>query len=135
MNKIGSTESIIQNLCQNLLFNELLQNYQVNQKITPLIKLQLTKLFDHYNNGSDAELKKLQPQQEKIKQQIRQLKIRNGLGEIDKETYGMTNNPLTTQMVVTGKVLIIYLRVLPFRSIQFSIIIKFTEALVSGRAF
>ena len=123
MNKIGSTESIIQNLCQNLLFNELLQNYQVNQKITPLIKLQLTKLFDHYNNGSDAELKKLQPQQEKIKQQIRQLKIRNGLGEIDKETYGMTYDPLTTQMVVIGEVLMIYLHVPPFGSIQFSLVI------------
>jgi site-specific DNA recombinase len=70
-----------------------LDNYSISPAVVPLVKLQLTKLYDHYNqgNGNDDHLRE---QLTALEKQLKNLKIRHGLGEIDKETYDLTTEHL-----------------------------------------
>ena len=72
------------------MFLELLEQYQVPHYAYPLIELQLKKLFDHFDSDSISDDKKLQSQSVMLQNQIKQLKIRFGLNQIDKETYELT---------------------------------------------
>jgi len=85
------------------LFVELLEQFQINPELTPLIELQLTKLFKHYNKYSYSEQKKWEHELNKTEQQIKKLKIRLGLSEIDKETYDLTLEHLSNQLLAIGK--------------------------------
>ena len=85
------------------LFLELLEQFQINPELTPLIELQLTKLFKHYNKYSYSEQKKWEHELNKTEQQIKKLKIRLGLSEIDKETYDLTLEHLSNQLLAIGK--------------------------------
>lgn len=82
----------------NDLFLEFLDNYSIPATIAPLVQMQLTKLFDHYNSNSannDDELKK---QLTALEKKSKDLKIRHGMGDIDKETYELTSEHLSQQM-------------------------------------
>lgn len=87
----------------NELFINLLQQYQVNPALTPLIKLQLTKLFNHYNKHAHDEQRKWELELNNTQKQIKALKIRLGLGEIDKETYNLTFEHLNNQLLAIGR--------------------------------
>ncbi len=87
----------------NHLFLELLAKYQIPKQLQPLIELQLTKLFNHYNSSSFDENKKLEQQHAGIQQQLKQLKIKFGLGSIDKETFELTQEHLSQQLLHIGK--------------------------------
>lgn len=72
------------------MFFELLDSYQINPETKPLIKIQLNKLFKEYNKNSLEDQKKYKGEYQQIQTQIKNLKIRLGMGEIDKETYTLT---------------------------------------------
>ena len=65
--------------------------------------MQLKKLFDHFNSDSVNNQSKLQSQLTTIQNQIKQLKIRFGLNQIDKETYEITLEHLSDQVLEINK--------------------------------
>lgn len=85
------------------LFLELLQRYQIPKKILPLITLQLTKLFNHYNSDNLVNDDKLETQLAALQNQIKQLKIRYGLGKIDQEAYDLTLEHINEQVAEIRK--------------------------------
>lgn len=80
------------------LFEELLEKYQIPHNISPLIELQLIKLFNHYNSDNASSENDLQKQLAIHQNQLKQVKIRFGLNQIDKETYDITVEHLDKQM-------------------------------------
>ena len=58
----------------------------------------MTKLFNNYNDGNLSGEKQLEKQLTAINSQIKQLKIRFGLGQIDKETHDLTLSHLQEQL-------------------------------------
>jgi site-specific DNA recombinase len=85
------------------LFIDLLNQYQINPKLTPLIELQLTKIFDHYNAGSSDTQNQFEKQLATLQNQIKQLKIRFGMNAVDKETHDLTLEHLTLQVIEVNK--------------------------------
>ncbi|RPD43652.1 hypothetical protein DRJ53_19520 [Paracnuella aquatica] len=80
------------------LFIQLLEQFSIPEKLRPLVELQLKKIFNHYNEaGGDDEEQKLQTQLAVLQKQVKQLKIRYGLGQIDQETYALTLEHLGSQ--------------------------------------
>lgn len=80
------------------LFEELLEKYQIPQNISPLIEMQLIKLFNHFNSDNASNENDLQKQLTNLQNQLRQVKIRFGLNQIDKETYELTVDHLDKQI-------------------------------------
>lgn len=87
------------------LFLELLNQFEVPGKIASLIEIQLTKLFANYNAENFNTSKQLETQLATTQSQIKQLKIRFGLGQIDKETHELTKQHLTEQLLEITKAL------------------------------
>lgn len=85
------------------MIQELLEQYQIKKELTPLIKLQLTKLFNHYNKHSHDDQKKWENEFNNVQKQLKQLKIRFGLGEIDKETFDLTTEHLSKKLLDIDK--------------------------------
>ncbi|MBS1512434.1 MAG: recombinase family protein [Bacteroidetes bacterium] len=85
------------------LFIELLQRYQVSDSIRPLIELQLTKLFYHYNSSTMESDRQIENQYSTVQEQLKQLKIRYGIGQIDKETYEVTLEHLNEKLLEISK--------------------------------
>jgi len=85
------------------MFFELLDSYQINPETKPLIKIQLNKLFKEYNKNSLEDQKKNEGDYQQIQTQIKNLKIRLGMGEIDKETYDLTFEHLNEKLLAIGK--------------------------------
>ena len=74
----------------NVLFEEFLDSYTLDRSLLPLIKLQIEKLFCHYNDDNIEDTAVLENQIIELNKNIKQLKIRFGLGEVDKDTYHLT---------------------------------------------
>ncbi|WP_394364022.1 recombinase family protein [Chitinophaga barathri] len=82
------------------LFIDFLQKFQLPHGIAPLIKIQLTKLFKHYNNGQGRNDENLKTQCATLEDKIKKLKIRHGMGEIERETYELAHAHLSNQMQI-----------------------------------
>lgn len=87
----------------NDLFVQLLDKYRLPDGIAPLVKLQITKLFEHFNENRIMTGKSLSSQLAGLEKKMKELKIRHGLGDIDKETYDLTLDHLNTQMQAVSK--------------------------------
>ncbi len=87
----------------NELFMEFLNKFRLPSGFVPLIKWQLEQIFNHFNAGLSKSDKALHDQFEALEQKRKQLQIRRGLGEIDKETYEMTSAHLTEQLQQVNK--------------------------------
>lgn len=74
----------------NELYREFLKEYTLNEDLVPVLKFQIEKLYDYHNNQSIEEQDKLLAQKRELEGQVKKLKIRNGMGEIDAETYKLT---------------------------------------------
>jgi site-specific DNA recombinase len=85
------------------LFIELLQEFEIPCKISPLIEIQLAKLFTSYNADNINADKQLESQLSITQSLLKQLKIRFGLGQIDKETYELTQQHLAEQLLEINK--------------------------------
>ena len=77
-----------------LLFLELLEKFRINPELVPLIKLQIAKLFYHFNKNNTDNQSKWESEYKLVQKQIKELKIRFGLGQIDKETFDLTSEHL-----------------------------------------
>lgn len=84
------------------IFLELLDEYQIPKKYTTLVEMQLTKLFKHYNENNSVD-ENLEKQYSTLQKEMKDLKIRLGLGKIDKETYDLTYDYLNEQFVKVSK--------------------------------
>lgn len=82
----------------NELFMDFLNKYRLPDGLEPLVKWQLTQIFDHYNNGQSKHDLALKGQLEGLEKKRKQLQIRHGLGEIDKETYELTLGHIAEQV-------------------------------------
>ena len=80
------------------LFLDFLKKYIVPDEIVPLVKMQLTKIFNHFNEGNSTNEQVVKNQLASLEQKLKELKIRHGLGEIDRETYDLAFNHLSDQM-------------------------------------
>lgn len=69
----------------------------------PEIEKQLTKLFNHYNENNNSLDEQLEKQYYNLQKEMKDLKIRLGLGKIDKETYELTFEHLNEQIVKVNK--------------------------------
>lgn len=85
------------------LFVEFLKKFTIADTIIPLVKMQLTKLFNHYNEGTLNNDKVVRDRLEGFEKKLKDLKIRHGLGEIDSETYDLTFAHLSEQIAQTVK--------------------------------
>ena len=82
----------------------MLDKYQVNREIFPLIELQLRKYFDYFNLETKEIENKFQSQLASLNKEGKELKIRRGLNKIDKDTYDVTLNYLNEEIqnIITG---------------------------------
>ncbi|WP_354028302.1 recombinase family protein [Chitinophaga sp. OAE865] len=87
----------------NDLFTDLLDNFQITEDIVPVIQLQLLKLFSGYNDSEIKEDANLKSQFVTLERKLKELKIRYGMGEIDKETYELTHEHLMGQIADVNK--------------------------------
>ncbi len=85
------------------IFIELLEQYQIPKKFVPLVEMQLTKLFKHYNENNFSADEQLEKQHTSLQKELKDLKIRLGLGKIDQETYNLTFEHLNEQLLKTSK--------------------------------
>lgn len=86
----------------NDLFLDFLGSFNVAPAVVPMVKAQLTKLYYQYHEdtGNNEALKE---QLAALEKQLKNLKIRHGLQEIDKETYALTVEHLNEKMQVIRK--------------------------------
>ncbi len=87
----------------NDLFVDFLNKYSIPEKIIPLVQVQLTKIFNHYNEGSSTNEALLKSQMEALEKKMKDLKVRYGLGDIDKETFDLTASHLNKQISETAR--------------------------------
>ena len=85
------------------IFIELLEKFQIPKKFTPLIKMQLTKLFNQYEENNLHDDKNLETEYKKLQKDVKDLRIRLGLGKIDQETYEITYEHLNEQIQKISK--------------------------------
>ena len=85
------------------IFMELLQQFEIPQRFTPLIEKQLTKLFKHHNENKNSTNEQLEKQYDSIQKQVKELRIRSGLGKIDQETFSITFEHLNGQILQISK--------------------------------
>ncbi|MCD2424365.1 recombinase family protein [Niabella pedocola] len=82
----------------NELFFDYLKKYVLPESLVPLVKMQLIKFFNFYNEGVSVNEQALKSQLDALEKKLKTLKIRNGLGEIDRETFDLTFNHLSNQI-------------------------------------
>ncbi|NII24010.1 hypothetical protein HB364_02885 [Pseudoflavitalea sp. X16] len=82
----------------NELFMDFLNRYRLPDGLEPIVKWQLTQIFDHYNNGQSKQDSVLKSQLAGLEQKRKQLQIRHGMGKIDKETFELTLGHITEQV-------------------------------------
>jgi site-specific DNA recombinase len=78
----------------NELYKEFLKGYTLDKDLIPVLKFQIEKLYDYHNKHNKLDQENLLAQKRELEGQIKNLKIRLGLGEIDAETYSLTNQHL-----------------------------------------
>ena len=87
----------------NELFIDYLKQYRIPKALSPLIKQQLTKLFEYHDNGMAQNDQQLKTQKATIEAKLKNLKIRHGLGEIDKETFDLTFDHLNAELGIISR--------------------------------
>ena len=80
------------------LFSDLLDGYKYPEQFAQLIKLQLIKMFDHFNVGQSDDKQALELQLTTLEKKKKELTIRHGMGEVDRETYELTLTHIIDQM-------------------------------------
>jgi site-specific DNA recombinase len=85
------------------LFIEFLKNYTLPHSIQPLIRLGLTRLFNHYYTQNHQKDDQLNNHYLGLEKKLKHLKIRHGLGEIDQETYELTAEYLNAELLIVSK--------------------------------
>ena len=74
----------------NDLYKEFLKEYTLDKDFIPVLKFQIEKLYDYHNNHNKVDQDNLFAQKRELEGQLKNIKIRLGLGEIDAETFSLT---------------------------------------------
>jgi site-specific DNA recombinase len=85
------------------LFAEYLKKFSIPESFYELVKMQLTKIFDRYNEGTVTSDKAVREQLGVLEKKLKDLKICRGLGEIDKETYDLSSTHLMEKIAEVTK--------------------------------
>lgn len=75
----------------NDLYKEFLKGYTLDKDFIPVLKFQIEKLYDYHNDHNKVNQDNLLAQKRELKGQLKNIKIHLGLGEIDAETFSLTN--------------------------------------------
>jgi len=75
----------------NDLYKKFLKGYTLDKDLIPVLKFQIEKLYDYHNNHNKVDQDNLLAQKRELEGQLKNIKIRFGLGEIDAETFSLTN--------------------------------------------
>jgi site-specific DNA recombinase len=75
----------------NELYKEFLKEYTLDEDFIPVLKFQIEKLYDYHNDHNKVDQENLLAQKRELVGKSKDLKIRLGLGEIDAETFSLTN--------------------------------------------
>ena len=86
----------------NDLFLDFLKKCMIPDAIIPLVTMQLTKIYDYYNEGNSTSEDALKNQLDSLERKMKDLKIRHGLGDIDRETYDLTFAYLNGQLAAVA---------------------------------
>jgi DNA primase len=68
-----------------------LKEYTLDKDFIPVLKFQIEKLYDYHNDHNKVDQDNLLAQKRELEGQLKKIKIRLGLGEIDAETFSLTN--------------------------------------------
>lgn len=82
------------------LFFELLERYQCPDQIKPLVKMQLVKMFNHFQEDAFGNEQSLESRLRDFENKKKELTIRHGLGEIDRDAYHLTLEHIVDQIQV-----------------------------------
>jgi site-specific DNA recombinase len=75
----------------NDLYKNLLKGYTLDKDFIPVLKFQIEKLYDYHNDHNKVDQENLLSQKRELEGKLKNLRIRLGLGEIDAETFSLTN--------------------------------------------
>ena len=78
----------------NELYKEFLKEYTLDAELIPVLKFQIEKLYDYHIEHSMVDQENLLAQKRELEGQLKDLKIRLGLGQIDAETFSLTKQHL-----------------------------------------
>lgn len=87
------------NVGANDLFVNLLDSYKINPSFYKLIELQLKKIYGHFNNEEIDRERKTKNNIKVLKEQLKSVKIRYGLGKIDEEVYILTKVEIDKELL------------------------------------
>ena len=82
----------------NDLYKDFLKGYTLDEDFIPVLKFQIEKLYDYHNDHNKVDQENLMAQKRELEGQLKSLKIRLGLGEIDTETFSLTNQHIQEKM-------------------------------------
>ena len=77
----------------NDLYKDFLKGYTLDEDFIPVLKFQIEKLYDYHNDHNKVDQENLMAQKRELEGQLKSLKIRLGLGEIDTETFSFCSLP------------------------------------------
>ncbi|MBO9570641.1 MAG: recombinase family protein [Chitinophagaceae bacterium] len=80
------------------LFISLLDKYRCPDQVLQLVKMQLIKMFNCFNGGQSNEVLSLESELKNLEQKKKELSIRHGLGEVNKDIYELTLEHLSNRM-------------------------------------
>jgi len=78
----------------NELYKEFLKEYTLDEDFIPVLKFQIEKLYNHHNEHNKVDQVNLLVQKRELEGQLKQVKIRLGLGQIDAEIFAITNESI-----------------------------------------
>ncbi|CAN5460791.1 recombinase family protein [soil metagenome] len=85
------------------LLADLFQKFEIPVSYSSLIELQLTKLFIHFDNPSKEKETALSDKLLALQKNLKNLKIRRGLDQIDQETFDLTQEYLHGEIAQINK--------------------------------
>jgi site-specific DNA recombinase len=84
----------------NDLYRDFLKSYTLHEDLIPVVKFQIEKLYDYHTSQTAIDQENYLATKRELDGQLKQLKIRNGLGEIDPETYKLTYDHLQKKITL-----------------------------------
>ena len=94
----GFTTQRSKNVGANDLFVKLLDSFKINPSFYKLIELQLKKIYKYFNNEEIDRERKTKNKICVLEEQLKNVKIRYGLGSIDEEIYRLTKEEIDKEL-------------------------------------
>ncbi len=99
MNINGITTPKSRKIGVNDLFKNFLTTFEINPKFTPLLEIQLKRIYQHYNEVECTKEQDFRKKLKDIQHKIDRLDIRYGMEEIPLEVYHKTKSVLESELL------------------------------------